>query len=120
MIFSTQFKTLFEVSKRVLEVENFHFCQKRKFREFISSKRALCVLFLIVENKTNCGFLNFNIKFREAKFKRALRVHFLTHFPKNFCHFLTPKVKSGLDRINPSIESSDFLFWHQKNFELDF
>ena len=50
----------------------------------------------------------------EAKFKRALRVHFLTHFTKNFCRFLTPKVKSGTDMINPSIESSDFLFWHEK------
>ena len=57
---------------------------------------------------------------REAKFKRALRLHFLTHFTKNFCCFLTPKVKSDTDMINPSIESSDFLFWHQKNFELNF
>ena len=24
------------------------------------------------------------------------------------------KVKSGTDLINPSIESSDFLFWHEK------
>ena len=55
-----------------------------------------------------------NLIFREAKFKRALRVHFLTHFTKNFCRFLTPKVKSGTDMINPSIESSDFLFWHEK------
>ena len=54
------------------------------------------------------------ILIREAKFKRALRVHFLTHFTKNFCHFLTTKVKSGTDMINPSIESSDFLFWHEK------
>ena len=38
----------------------------------------------------------------------------LTHFTKNFCCFLTPKVKSGTDMINPSIESSDFLFWHEK------
>ena len=52
--------------------------------------------------------------FREAKFKRALRVHFLTHFTKNFCRFLTPKVKSGTDMINPLIENSDFLFWHKK------
>ena len=51
---------------------------------------------------------------REAKFKRALRVHFLTHFTKNVCHFLTPKVKNGTDMINQSIESSDFLFWHEK------
>ena len=57
---------------------------------------------------------------RDAKFKRALRSHFLTHFTKNFCHFLTPKVKSGTDMINPSIESSDFLFWQKKLFELDF
>ena len=54
--------------------------------------------------------------FREAKFKRALRVHFLTPFTKNFCRFLTPKVKSSTDMINPSIESSDFLFWHEKIF----
>jgi hypothetical protein len=58
--------------------------------------------------------------FREANFKRALRAHILTHFTKNFCRFLTPKVKSGTDMISPSIESSDFLFWHKKNFELDF
>ena len=51
---------------------------------------------------------------REEKFKRALRSHFLTHFTKNFCRFLTPKVKNGTDMINPLIESSDFLFWHQK------
>ena len=57
-----------------------------------------------------------NNRNREPKFKRALRVHFLTHFTKNFCHFLTPKVKSGTgtDMINPSIESFDFLFWHEK------
>ena len=55
-----------------------------------------------------------NLIFREAKFKRALRVHFLTHFTKNFFRFITPKVKSGTDMINPSIESSDFLFWHKK------
>ena len=55
-----------------------------------------------------------------AKFKRALRLHFLTHFTKNFFCFLTPKVKSGTDMINPSIESSDFLFCHKKIFELDF
>ena len=53
------------------------------------------------------------VVFREAKFKRALRVHFLTHFTKNFCRFLTPKVISGTDMINPSIESSDFLFGHE-------
>ena len=52
--------------------------------------------------------------YREAKFKRALRVHFLTHLTKNFCHFLTREVKSGTDMINPSIESADFLFWHEK------
>jgi len=45
---------------------------------------------------------------------------FLPHFTKNFCRFLTPKVKSGTDTINPSIESSDFLFCHKQNFELDF
>ena len=56
----------------------------------------------------------FYIQNREAKFKRAFRVHFLTHFTKNFCRFLTPRVKSGTDMINPSIESSDFLFWHEK------
>ena len=44
----------------------------------------------------------------------VLRVHFLTHFTKKFCRFLTPKVKSGTDMINPSIESSDFLFWYEK------
>ena len=36
------------------------------------------------------------------------------HFTKNSCRFLTPKVKSDTDMINPSIESSDFLFWHEK------
>ena len=51
---------------------------------------------------------------RKAKFKRALRSHFLTHFTKKFCRFLTPKVKNGTDMINPSIKSSDFLFWHEK------
>ena len=45
---------------------------------------------------------------REVKFKRALRVHFLTNFTKNFCRFLTPKVKSGTDMISPLIESSWF------------
>ena len=54
------------------------------------------------------------------KFKRALRVHFLTHFTKKFCRFPTPKVKSGTYMINPSIESSDFLFWHKKNFWVGF
>ena len=49
--------------------------------------------------------------YREAKFKRALRSHFLTHFTKSFCRFLTPKVKSG---TNPSIKSSGFIFWHEK------
>ena len=34
---------------------------------------------------------------------------------KTFAAFwLTPKVKSDTDMINPSIESSDFLFWHEK------
>ena len=61
-----------------------------------------------------------SIAFRETKFKRALRVHFLTHFTKTFCRFLTPKVNSGTDMISPSIEISDFLFWHKKNFESDF
>ena len=46
--------------------------------------------------------------------------HFLTNFTKNFCRFLTPKVKNGTDMINPSIESSDFLFWHEKNFGVEF
>ena len=47
---------------------------------------------------------NFSIhhsQFREAKFKRALRVHFLTHFTKTFCRFFTPKVKSGTDYDQP-------------------
>ena len=70
-------------------------------------------------------FFDFRMKhflstLREAKFKRAPRVHFLTYFTKNFCRFLIPKVKSGTDMINPSIESSDFLFWHEKNLESDF
>ena len=60
------------------------------------------------------------IQFREAKFKRAPRVHFLTHFTKNFYRFLTLKVKSGTDMINPWIESSNFLFWYKKNLESDF
>ena len=59
-----------------------------------------------------CMFANMYTH-REAKFKRALRVHFLTHFTKNVCCFLTPKVKNGTDMFNPSIESSDFLFWHE-------
>jgi hypothetical protein len=46
----------------------------------------------------------------KAEFKKALRVLFLTHFTKKFCRFLTPKVKSSTDMINPLIESSDFLF----------
>ena len=58
--------------------------------------------------------INMTPSIREAKFKRALRVHFLTHYTKNFCRFRTPKVKSGSHMINPSIESSDFLFWHKK------
>ena len=37
-----------------------------------------------------------------------------SHFTKNFCRCLTPKVKSGTDMISPSIESSDFLFWNEK------
>ena len=44
---------------------------------------------------------------REAKFKRALMVHFLTHFTKNFCRFLTPKVKSGTD----SHQSKTLIFY---------
>ena len=39
---------------------------------------------------------------------------------KQFCHFLTPKGKSGTDMINPLIESSDFLFWHKKTFWVRF
>jgi uncharacterized membrane protein len=50
---------------------------------------------------------------REAKFKRVLKLHFLTQFTKNLLP-LTPKVKSDTDMINPSIKSSDFLFWHEK------
>ena len=59
-------------------------------------------------------FRQFINKNGESKIKRALRVHFLTHFTKNFYRFLTPKVKSGTDMISPSIESSGFLFWHEK------
>ena len=43
---------------------------------------------------------------------------FLTHFTKTF--FATLKGKSGTDMISTSIESYDFLFWHEKNFELKF
>ena len=63
----------------------------------LNSKTEICMFFFIS--------MGFGI-YREVKFKRALRVHFLTHFTKNFCRFLTPKVKS----IITSIESSDFLF----------
>ena len=43
-----------------------------------------------------------------------------THFTKNICRFLTPKIKTGTDMINPSIESSDFLFWQEKQFGVRF
>ena len=49
--------------------------------------------------------------FREAKFKRALRLHFLTHFTKTFCRFLTLKVKSGTDIIDPSISKALILYF---------
>ena len=58
------------------------------------------------------------------KFKRVLRVHFLTHFTKNVCRFLTPKVKSGTDMINPInrklwfsiLAWKKFLSWVFENF----
>ena len=53
-----------------------------------------------------------------AKF--VLRVDFLTDFTKKFCRFLTLKAKIRTEMINLSIESSDFLFWHDKNFESKF
>ena len=50
----------------------------------------------------------------------TLTENFLTHFTKKFCRFLTPKVKSGTNMINPSIESSNFLkqiwSWIFENF----
>ena len=89
--------------------------QRKKFvRSTVNSPQG-CPLFTDKLGITYC------FGFREAKFKRALRVHFLTHFTKHFCRFLPPKVKSGTDMTNPSsIESSDFLFWHKKQFWVGF
>ena len=70
-----------------------------------------------------CGsiFFDFHVgerqnKYRDAKFKMALRLQFWLLLQNLFCRFLTSKLWSDLDMINPSIESSDFLFWHVKNF----
>ena len=82
------------------------------YRPVLESSSLLMLKGLWNINKKN--YISSKIPFREAKSKRALRVHFLTHFTKNFCRFLTPKVKSGTDKIDPSIESSDFLFWYEK------
>ena len=73
-----------------------------------------CSEVYLIYNKKKDAKKNSHLRHREAKFKRALRSHFLTHFTKNFCRFLTPKVKSGTDMISPSIESCHFLFWHKK------
>ena len=59
--------------------------------------------------------------FREAKFKRVLRVHFQLILQKKLFvrHF---QWESALAQIwlMISIESSDFLFWHVKQFWLRF
>ena len=59
----------------------------------------------------NSGQIN-----REVKFKRALRLQFWLNFQNLFCRFLISKLWSDPDVINPSIKSSDFLFWHEKLF----
>ena len=57
---------------------------------------------------------------RRLKFKRALRLQFWLNFQNLFCRFLTSKLWSDPDMINPSIKTSDFLFWHEKSFESNF
>ena len=58
--------------------------------------------------------------YREVKFKRALRLQFWLILQNLFCRFLTSKIWSDPDMINPSLESSDFLFWYEKLFASDF
>ena len=55
-----------------------------------------------------------NLKIDERNPKERSGYTFWLILQKNFCRVLTPKIKSGTDMINPSIESSDFLFWHEK------
>ena len=50
------------------------------------------------------------------KFKKALRLQFWLILQNLFCWFLTSKIWSDSDMISSSIESSNFLFWHVKNF----
>ena len=54
--------------------------------------------------------------YREVKFKRTLRLQFWLIFQNLFCRWHTSKLWSDPDMINPSIESSDFLFWRVKKF----
>ena len=78
---------------------------------FFSTKYdgILCTNFIL-----NCIFLS------RGEIQKGAQGTLFDSFTKRFCRFLTPKVKSGTDMINPSIESSDFLFWHKNNFEVDF
>ena len=62
----------------------------------------------------------FYFDIREGNSKGRSGYTFLLILQKNFCRFLTPKVKSATDMINPSIESFDFLFWHKKKFWVGF
>ena len=54
------------------------------------------------------------ISLKRRNSKQHLGYVFWVNLQKPFCRFLTPKVNSGTDMINPSIESSDFLFWYKK------
>ena len=55
--------------------------------------------------------------YRDAKFKIVLILRFLNYFTKHFFHFLTSELESDTDMMNPSIESSDFLFKHEENLD---
>ena len=54
--------------------------------------------------------------YRHALFKSDARLQFLTDFTTILCHLISSKLESDPDMNNPSIESSHFLFWNEKNF----
>ena len=68
----------------------------------------------ILKNSTQT-FFHAKIENQSFRLNNGLRMN-----PKKFCRFLTPKDKSRTNMINPSIESSDFLFWYEKHFESNF
>ena len=77
----------------------------------------------VSEKRENQNYKNSNrdnSASRESKFKRALRLQFWLILQNLFCRFLTESLWKDSDMIHPSIESSDFLFWHDNNFKFDF